>query len=78
MNHPEKTLLESEEDYLKWIDYSIREKNYDVAETDSPEKYPCVAILMVDDKDFGMSSSGMAYSTFVYQEDFKTFNNESI
>lgn len=77
MTTPEKTLLQSEEDYLKWIDYSIREKNYDVADTESPEKFPCVAILMVDDKDFGMSSSGMAYSMFVYEEDFKKIEYET-
>lgn len=77
MTTPEKTLLQSEEDYLKWIDYSIREKNYDVADSESPEKFPCVAILMVDDKDFGMSSSGMAYSMFVYEEDFKKIKYET-
>ena len=71
MNAPEKTLLESEQDYLNWIKYNIKEKNYDVAFTNDPETFPCVAILMVDENDYGMSSSGMAYSTFIYEEDFK-------
>lgn len=73
MNPPEKTLLESEQDYLNWIKYNIKERNYDAAFTDDPETFPCVAILMVDENDcgYGESSSGMAYSTFIYEEDFK-------
>lgn len=71
MKPPEKTLLEDEQDYLNWINYKIKENNYDVAFTEDPEKFPCVAILMVDENDFSMSSSGMAYSTFIYEEDFK-------
>lgn len=74
MTEPDKTLLKDEQDYLNWIKFKINENNYDVAFTEDPEKFPCVAILLVDDNDVSMSSSGMAYSTFIYEEDFKNNN----
>jgi hypothetical protein len=74
MIEPDKTLLKDEQDYLNWIKFKIKENNYDVAFTEDPEKFPCVAILLIDDNDVSMSSSGMAYSTFIYEEDFKNNN----
>ena len=80
MTPPEKTLLSSKDDYLQWKNDKITENNYDAAFTDDPEKFPCVAILMIDENDFNSSSAGTAYSTFIYQEDFndKTYEDEHI